>query len=273
MPIITGNPRWGYKGATYAPGSFEGESQIYNIGDPAVEEIPIEAVLARYPRLGPPASKRGPTPADNLPSLGSVILGGRGTVAPRPELPTMAIPRIPTRLPTPTTRTKKVSDQGIVFSGGLPIFGQKKNAPTPTKKVWGGLQRGEANVPIDLGNLLGKAIDVYGSIARADARGPTVAQPVAFNPPLASTTWPGAVAATPAALPAFGIPGVEVIGEEPLDQGYVYKKVCGVYKWVKPGRRRRKKLLTDSDFNALLRIQALKVNQNMTIAIAKALGR
>lgn len=123
-------------------------------------------------------------------------------------------------------------------------------------------------MPIDLGNLLGKAIDVWGSIERADSRGPTLAPTYASYPPLASSTWPGNTTNAD-----FGIPGVEVIREGELDKGLVYKKVCGVYKWVKPSRRRRKKLLTDADFNALLRIQALKVNTNMTIAIAKALGR
>lgn len=43
-------------------------------------------------------------------------------------------------------------------------------------------------------------------------------------------------------------------------------------KWVRC-RRRRRKLLTDSDYNALLKIQTLKNNQNMQVAIAKALGR
>lgn len=53
----------------------------------------------------------------------------------------------------------------------------------------------------------------------------------------------------------------------------VYKKVCGVYKWVFPKRRRRRALLTESDYNALLRIEGLKVNRNMSVAIAKALTR
>jgi len=46
-----------------------------------------------------------------------------------------------------------------------------------------------------------------------------------------------------------------------------------VWKWIKPKRRRRKILLTESDYNSLLRIQSLKVNQNMTVALAKTLGR
>ncbi len=43
-------------------------------------------------------------------------------------------------------------------------------------------------------------------------------------------------------------------------------------KWVRC-RRRRRKLLTESDYNALLKIQTLKNNQNMQVAIAKALSR
>lgn len=53
----------------------------------------------------------------------------------------------------------------------------------------------------------------------------------------------------------------------------VWKKVCGQYKWVYPKRRRRRQLLTESDYNALLRIENLKVNKNMSVAIAKALTR
>lgn len=53
----------------------------------------------------------------------------------------------------------------------------------------------------------------------------------------------------------------------------VYKKVCGQYRWVYPKRRRRRALLTESDYNALLRIEGLKVNKNMTVAVAKALTR
>lgn len=53
----------------------------------------------------------------------------------------------------------------------------------------------------------------------------------------------------------------------------VMKMVCGQYKWVMPKRKRRRALLTESDYNALLRVQNLKVNQNMTVAIAKALTR
>lgn len=53
----------------------------------------------------------------------------------------------------------------------------------------------------------------------------------------------------------------------------VWKKVCGEYKWVYPKRRRRRQLLTNRDYNDLLKLQTLKVNNNMTAAISKALTR
>ncbi len=137
----------------------------------------------------------------------------------------------------------------------------------------------ETKVGLDLGNLIGKGIDVWGGVQMARAGRPAAAQTV--SAPV--TQWGGTgygtgMLAGPTLIaddsgPGFGVPGYEVISESELDKGMVYKKVCGVYKWVKQKRRRRRKLLTDADFNALLRLQALKVNQNMTVAIAKALGR
>lgn len=47
---------------------------------------------------------------------------------------------------------------------------------------------------------------------------------------------------------------------------------CGAGGWIKY-RRKRRKLLSESDFNSLLKLQTLKVNANMTIAISKALTR
>jgi len=87
------------------------------------------------------------------------------------------------------------------------------------------------------------------------------------NPPNTGTTPPdgGSITANGTNM---SVPAVCNTGASP-----VYKKVCGVYKWVYPKRRRRRTLLTESDYNALLRVQNLKVNQNMTVAIAKALTR
>jgi len=71
--------------------------------------------------------------------------------------------------------------------------------------------------------------------------------------------------------------GVGVGGSPPINPqtGQPYKNMLynpRTGKWTRC-RRRRRKLLTDSDFNGLLKIQTLKVNNNMSIAIAKALSR
>jgi len=86
----------------------------------------------------------------------------------------------------------------------------------------------------------------------------------------------------PTAAPVTGQPIATQAGVAPQQMGAVcapegpspvWKKVCGVYKWVYPKRRRRRALLTEGDYNSLLRIEGLKVNKNMTAAIAKALTR
>lgn len=134
---------------------------------------------------------------------------------------------------------------------------------------------------LDLGALIG---DLGGQYIKAKyGGGGFVNTPAAQRP----VTWSGAGYGTPSGggvqlggpqfisdnSGGFGVPGFEVISESELDKGMVYKKVCGQYKWVKQKRRRRKVLLTESDYNSLLRIQSLKVNQNMTVALAKTLAR
>lgn len=57
----------------------------------------------------------------------------------------------------------------------------------------------------------------------------------------------------------------------PYSKGSKLVKVCGVWKWVKSRRHRRRKLLTEADYNGLLKIQTLKNTQNIQIALAKAL--
>jgi len=73
--------------------------------------------------------------------------------------------------------------------------------------------------------------------------------------------------------PAVGIPFVDVIPEQ-SGRGMVWspRANCGNGGWIKR-RRRRRQLLSESDYNALLRIETLKVNKNMTMAIGKALTR
>lgn len=120
---------------------------------------------------------------------------------------------------------------------------------------------------LDLGSLLVTGAGMYRDIKVAQSAGPSYSGSYWDQyGPMSNVDSGGGLQG--------GIPGVEVISETPdATKGWVYKKVCGQWKWVKPKRRRRKTLLTESDYNALLRIQSLKVNSNMTIAIAKTLAR
>lgn len=110
----------------------------------------------------------------------------------------------------------------------------------------------------DLGDIIIDLIPAY-----VNPPGPSVPyQPPSFVDP---TLGPG-----PAPMPPGPGGGSCAPGDGPKP---VWKCVCGVYKWVYPKRRRRRQLLTESDYNGLLRIESLKVNKNMTVAIAKALTR
>lgn len=59
-------------------------------------------------------------------------------------------------------------------------------------------------------------------------------------------------------IPAGGVPG---------PRGHVFRNG----RWVRIRRRRRRKLLTEGDFNSLLKIQTLKNTDNIKIALSKAL--
>lgn len=111
----------------------------------------------------------------------------------------------------------------------------------------------------DLGHLLSQGMDIYGNIRAGQNATPQVIY--AGAKPDSSGSGP------------FGIPGVEVISEAKLDQGLVYKKVCGEYRWVRQKRRRRRQLLTNRDYNDLLKIATLPNKDNIKIALAKSLGR
>jgi len=70
------------------------------------------------------------------------------------------------------------------------------------------------------------------------------------------------------------IEGDTLVGDsevQPYSKGAKLTKVCGVWKWVKSRRHRRRKLLTDADYNGLLKIQTLSNSKNMQIALAKAI--
>lgn len=57
----------------------------------------------------------------------------------------------------------------------------------------------------------------------------------------------------------LGIPGGDFVANPPKTCGAtpVYKKVCGVYKWVIPKRKRRKQLLTNSDAAGLAKLKGI----------------
>jgi len=160
----------------------------------------------------------------------------------------------------------------------------QKEPPIPTIKT---------KVPkmgLDLGNLLSTGLDLYGRYMDIKNPIPTaIAAPAAVvAAPVAQTYWPEGYGVQQMAGPQFidNTPGAgldnpfgELIAQPPSEaladnmKGWAYKKSCGEWKWVKSGRRRRRKILTDSDYNGLLKLQTLKVNSNMNIAIAKAIGR
>lgn len=239
--------------------------------------------------LGLLSSPSGPTRADSPFPLGTggyqydrplitsptvSVVGIPGVVQRTSALP-VGLPQPPvrkTKLPTKTPLLwENVLNPTKLFEGRMPV----NVAPLPRPPVItspptavGGLGTTKLNpmkgseMAIDLGNLLGKALDVYGASQHNAGMGavytPTGAAPAAND---SSSSGP------------FGIPGVEVISESKLDAGLVYKKVCGQYRWVKQKRRRRRQLLTNRDYNDLLKIATLPNKDNIKIALAKSLGR
>lgn len=104
----------------------------------------------------------------------------------------------------------------------------------------------------DLADIVGGFFNPQPDVVMYDSGNPTVVPPPAAN----------------GGSPAAPSPAACATGASP-----VWKKVCGVYKWVYPKRRRRRQLLTNRDYDDLLKLQTLKVNANMTAAISKALTR
>ncbi len=134
---------------------------------------------------------------------------------------------------------------------------------------------GVENMGLDLGSLLNTGIGAYRDIKVAGSQPQFVGYDIQGLNPFSNVPLNQYDMAAPMVDPGGILPPVGGGGGSCDDpsKGWVYKKVCGQYKWVKPKRRRRKVLLTESDFDSLLRIQSLKVNQNMTVALAKTLAR
>lgn len=259
--------------------------------------------IVRLP-VGPGAVKQG-VPQLSVPGVFEIFgptVGGAPGIAVRSiirneevqipsGLPQGVVPRV---LPTATVGgTPSIVKTGLeIFkeaAANLPIFGPEfrtlmpvqtpsviggpivrdPNGPAPVPGIPGKRIDGGTKMGLDLGNIVGGIGDfITGDFGDLADRffSPTLPAPI-----------PGPVTTIPTGgIGGGGIPQLPTTSkcddDDPM-KGYVMKKVCGQWKWVKPGRRRRKKLLTDADFNSLLKLQTLKVNTNMTIAIAKALGR
>ncbi len=111
-------------------------------------------------------------------------------------------------------------------------------------------------VVADWGDYIGAAIDIY--------RG-TQVEPISFA---GGGSYGGGGASAPIAGPPVvaGVPCVTTPG------GKYYNAALGKWCYKSP-RRRRKRLLTNGDFNDLMRIATLPNNAMTKIALAKAVGR
>lgn len=111
----------------------------------------------------------------------------------------------------------------------------------------------------DLGNL---AIDLLGQAGTAyinQKLGPQPV-PVGYSPNLPQMLTDTGV----------GIPFVDVIPNMPSDCGeYVYKKVCGEYKWVKKRRRRRRPIATNAEIGQVQAISSVLKGDNLKVWLAK----
>jgi len=116
---------------------------------------------------------------------------------------------------------------------------------TPTAPIAGPVQKKETPVALDLGNLIG---DIFGSYI--DAR--YQPSPNKFAIPAGpdySTTPPGVNGGDPLLRPALGFPGFDVTSGDSPGKGWLWKPATEncAGKWIKRGRRRRKRLATASD--------------------------
>lgn len=219
--------------------------------------------LGVYATLGKTDARPGPriTPGYSLPSMviqrttRPGLLGPTFGGFPLQEKRRLPVARPPVPLP-------QVRSSPVVRSAGLPTRTIERSA------------KGDNGMSDDLG-LLSSWPEIIGAAynyfkPQPDFSGSGFAG--TYNPPAVIPPESGGIG-------GGGIPNLPVFTDggscEPNDpmQGYVMKKVCGQWRWVKPKRRRRKVLLTEADYNGLLRIESLKVNKNMTIALGKALSR
>lgn len=111
----------------------------------------------------------------------------------------------------------------------------------------------------DLGNL---AVDLLRTAGTAYINRELAPQPVGYAPPV--------ITAGAALTDQIGIPFVDVIPNQPSDCGdYVYKKVCGEYKWVKKRRRRRRPIATNAEIGQVQAISSVLKGDNLKVWLAK----
>lgn len=120
---------------------------------------------------------------------------------------------------------------------------------------------------MDLGDFFGGVVDLGQSYITSKFSQPS--QPMQYLPTQSNFTNQG-LPATVTAVPSGVVapPGVSAptggCGAQP-----VYKKVCGVYKWVTPKRRRRKQLVTMGDAKGLATLKGILGNgKSMEVWIA-----
>lgn len=109
---------------------------------------------------------------------------------------------------------------------------------------------------IDWGGIFGGAVQAYTASQTPDIMYAQMPQTPSLNQQLFGPTY-----IPPAPVGDNGVPPAKVTVDTRTGQVTTCK------------RRRRRKMLTEGDFNVLLRISTLPNNQNVRIALAKAIGR
>lgn len=128
---------------------------------------------------------------------------------------------------------------------GLDPKPPKLTLPTTAAPISGPVQKKEKPVALDLGNLIG---DIFGSYIDARYTPSTPGFTIPAGPDY-STTPPGVNGADPLLRPALGFPGFDVTSGDSPGKGWLWKPATEncAGKWIKRGRRRRKRLATASD--------------------------
>jgi len=94
-----------------------------------------------------------------------------------------------------------------------------------------------------------------------------------FGVGLTPDAFVGPTTTTPPAAPPPAMPGAPMNYNCPPQKTRTLTIDCATGKEVKRTRRRRRRILTNSDYNDLMRIATLPNKQNVAVALAKAIGR